>query len=132
MGSKQKRKRERNKRARKRDRRDDAEGPNSFTYGPASFVQEGKAVMVSVDRDHPTYEAFHATQKRQIDETPELTLRLREEIAELAAPFHAFDVNPVAHLFIARNAERLRVRAAEKDVANVLRGPWEPIGAHRP
>lgn len=92
MGSKQKRKRERNKRARKRDRRYDAEGPNSFTYGPVSFVQEGKAVMVSVDRDHPTYEAFHAAQKKQIDETPELTLRLREEIAELAAPFHAFDV----------------------------------------
>lgn len=93
MGSKQKRKRERNKRARKRARTDEQHGaPNSFTYGPVSFIQEGKAMMVSVDRDHPTYEAFHAAQKRQIDETPELTLRLREEIAELAAPFHAFDV----------------------------------------
>jgi hypothetical protein len=92
MGSKQKRKRERNKRARRRARSEDAEGPNSFSFGPVSFTQEGRAVQISVDQDHPTYEAFHAAQKQQIDETPELTLRLREEIAELAAPYHAFDV----------------------------------------
>ena len=90
MGSKQKRKRERQKRARKRAR--SAEGANYFSFGPVTFTQEGKAVQISVDQDDPTYEAFHEAQKQRIDETPELTLRLREEIAELAAPYHAFDV----------------------------------------
>jgi hypothetical protein len=90
VGSKQKRKRERQKRARKRAR--SAEGANYFSFGPVTFTQEGKAVQISVDQDDPTYEAFHEAQKQRIDETPELTLRLREEIAELAAPYHAFDV----------------------------------------
>lgn len=93
MASKQKRKRERKKRARKQHTSTaGGEEPRGFTYGPLSVVQEGVGLQISVDHDHPDYEAFHAAQKAQIDETPARALKLREEIVELCAPFHAFDV----------------------------------------
>lgn len=93
MASKQKRKRERKKRVRKqRTSKADGAGARGFTYGPLSVVQEGVGLQISVDHDHPDYEAFHAAQKAQIDETPARALKLRAEIAELCAPFHVFDV----------------------------------------
>lgn len=93
MASRQKRKRERQKRARKkRPSSTDGATAQGFTYGPLSVVQEGLGLQISVDHDHPDYEAFHAAEKAKIDETPARALGLRKEIAELCAPFHAFDV----------------------------------------
>lgn len=49
-------------------------------------------MAMRVNRDHPDYEAFHAAQLAQADETPKRTLALRAKIAELCEGHHAFDI----------------------------------------
>lgn len=92
MASKQKRKRERKKRAQGRSEKP-ASGPyKKAQFGPLELVLEGREMSMRVDKDHPDYEAFHAAQAAQAEETPKRTLELRAKIAELCEGHHAFDV----------------------------------------
>ncbi len=63
-----------------------------MTAGPIEYVLAGKEMSLRVDRDHPDYEAFHAGMLAQVEASPEAVLDLRTEIAELCAPYQAFDV----------------------------------------
>jgi hypothetical protein len=63
-----------------------------MTAGPVEYTMAGKEALLHVDHDHPDYEAFHEAMVTEVEQTPERVLELREEIAQLAAPHHAFEV----------------------------------------
>lgn len=139
MGSKQKRKRERNKRRKKSAAPPPANSQSQgFALGPLEVVQEGPTLSFSVDPDHPDYAKFKDALDKQARTTPERVLELRKEIAEISAPYHAFDVVfAVWMTFAVVRTDTLRAlkmgfpRAAEY-VAHVLLDRDNPQGVRLP
>jgi len=63
-----------------------------FQAGPLLVAQTGSEVSFRVDREHPEYAEFKEAVAEEVESTPARVVEVRERIAELCAPYHAFDV----------------------------------------
>jgi hypothetical protein len=93
MAGSEKRKRERRRRERHaKGRGAREETVTVVTHGPVEQILAGTEMSLRVDRDHPDYVAFRAGMEAAVEATPDTVLGVREEIARLCEPYHAFDV----------------------------------------
>ncbi|HMS72252.1 MAG TPA: hypothetical protein PKB03_04395 [Baekduia sp.] len=82
----------RKKSKKRRHPRHDAVVSRGVRFGPLEIFQEGLYVGMRVDPEHADYATFRAEQLKVVEAIPERVIDLREQIAQLAAPLHAFDV----------------------------------------
>jgi hypothetical protein len=93
MAGSEKRKRER----KRRERRAVGKGElgsevQVLTAGPVEQVFAGNETSLRLDPEHPDYEAFRAAMVASVEVAPQTVIELREQIARICGPYHAFDV----------------------------------------
>ena len=63
-----------------------------FSYGPLTLERYGRYLRTSLDPEHPEFEAFQEAMRSEWEDAPRRSRELSEQIAELLAPYDAFDV----------------------------------------
>ena len=84
----------RKRKAKKRKKGRQPQGPpvRALDLGPIKVIQQGNYVGIQADPDHPDYEAFRKAQREAATDLPQQLLKHRQDLADLMAPHHAFDV----------------------------------------